>query len=83
VLPVVTIDKATRWMLVAAQQHKTVTSAQAFLKSLHKTCLMKVNKLLTDKGKKLRAARLPHGARPTRQPWVRSCARGWVGIERL
>ena len=47
----VTIDRATRWVFVTIKANKSVTSAQTFLKALHKACPTKINKLLTDNGK--------------------------------
>ena len=47
----VAIDRATRWVFVQLKANKTATSAQAFLKALHKACPIKINKLLTDNGK--------------------------------
>ena len=47
----VAIDRATRWVFVVIKVNKNAASARAFLNALHKTCPIKINKLLTDKGK--------------------------------
>ena len=47
----VAIDRATRWVFVQLKANKTAASAQAFLKALHKTCPIRITKLLTDNGK--------------------------------
>ena len=47
----VAIDRATRWVFVQFKTHKTAASAKAFLKALHKTCPIRIKKLLTDNGK--------------------------------
>jgi transposase InsO family protein len=47
----VAIDRATRWVYVAIKKNKTAASAKSFLNALHKTCPIKIQKLLTDNGK--------------------------------
>ena len=47
----VAIDRATRWVFVAVKADKTAASAKAFLNALHKACVIKIVKLLTDNGK--------------------------------
>ena len=47
----VAIDRATRWVFVAIKPDKTARSAVSFLSALHKTCPIKIQKLLTDNGK--------------------------------
>ena len=37
-----------RYLFVAIKANKSVASARAFLKALHKVCLIRINKLLTD-----------------------------------
>ena len=37
-----------RYLFVAIKANKSVASARAFLKALHKACLIRSNKLLTD-----------------------------------
>ena len=38
-------------MFVALKKDKSATSARSFLNALHKTCPLKINKILTDNGK--------------------------------
>jgi len=47
----VAIGRATRWVFIQIKSHKTVASAQAFLKALHQACPLKIQKILTDNGK--------------------------------
>ena len=47
----VAIDRATRWVYVQIKSNKTAGSAHAFLKALHKSCPIKITRLLTDNGK--------------------------------
>ncbi len=44
----VAMDRATRWVFVQLKTNKTVASAQAFLKVLHKACPPRITKLLID-----------------------------------
>ena len=41
-----------RYLFVAIKFNQTASGARAFLNALHKACPIKINKLLTDNGKK-------------------------------
>ncbi len=43
------IDQATRWVFVQLKANKMAASAQAFLKTLHRACPIRINKLLTER----------------------------------
>ncbi len=47
----VSIDRVRSWVFVQLTANKSVTSAQAFLKALHKAGPIRITKLLTDNGK--------------------------------
>lgn len=47
----VNIDRATRWGYVQIKIHKTAAATRSFLNTLHKTCQIKMEKILTDNGK--------------------------------
>ena len=47
----VAIDRATRWMFVQNKSHKTAAAARSFLNVMHKACPIKMQNILTDKGK--------------------------------
>ncbi|ABM58193.1 DDE-type integrase/transposase/recombinase [Verminephrobacter eiseniae] len=59
----VAIDRATRWVFVQLKANKTAASAQAFLKTLHKACPIRINKLLTDNGKEFTDRLFANGER--------------------
>ena len=44
----VAIERATRWVFVQLQSHKTAAAAQAFLKAVHQACPIRITKLLTE-----------------------------------
>lgn len=47
----VAIDRATRWVLIAIEQHKTAASAKAFLAAMRKAAPFHIRTILTDNGK--------------------------------
>ena len=48
----VAIDRATRWVFVQINSHKTAAAAHSFLNALHKACPITMQKILTDNSKK-------------------------------
>jgi transposase InsO family protein len=47
----VTIDRATRWVFVRIYPAQTAANARRFLRDLERASLMKITRVLTDKGK--------------------------------
>jgi transposase InsO family protein len=47
----VAIDRATRWVFVRILPAKTAANARRFLCDLHRSCPIKIAKILTDNGK--------------------------------
>lgn len=58
----VAIDRATRWVFIAIKQHKTATSAKAFLAAVRKAAPFKIRTILTDNGKEFTTACLEAAA---------------------
>jgi transposase InsO family protein len=47
----VAIDRATRWVFVRILPVKTAANARRFLRDLHRSCPIRITKILTDNGK--------------------------------
>ena len=47
----VAIDRATRWVFVRIMPAKTAANARRFLRDLHRSCPIRITKILTDNGK--------------------------------
>ena len=47
----VAIDRATRWVFVRILPAKTAANARRFLRDLHRSCPIRITKILTDNGK--------------------------------
>ena len=45
----VAIDRATRWVFVRIMPAKTAANARRFLRDLHRTCPIRITKILTDR----------------------------------
>ena len=71
----VAMDRATRWVFVQLKTNKTVASAQAFLKVLHKACPPRITKLLIDNGKEFTDRLF---ASPAATMSSTSCTRNWA-----
>jgi transposase InsO family protein len=50
-LPQMQDESSWRWVFVQFKANKTAASARAFLAALHKSCPIRISKLLTDNGK--------------------------------